>query len=112
MNKAERALIGEAIELIHRKDNYDAGMRLLCSLRDGYSLKPNASEMFVLQHPPEGVCIRGRWVWLSEGRTVTRAVNVLLKKKKLMQAQYYMGGRAGAWPNEAGRAYLEDGKQC
>ena len=32
MTRAEKAQIGKAIDLIHRQDNYEGGMAILCKL--------------------------------------------------------------------------------
>lgn len=64
-------------------------------------------KLLVLQDGAEGFCIRGAWSWKVGFEPVTREVNSL-RKSGLVSCTYYRGGKAGAWPTEAGQKLLEE----
>jgi len=59
------------------------------------------------QQSISGVCVRGVWTWLANGRPVTRQAKALVKLG-YMHAAYYRGGQGAMDITEAGRAALQE----
>ena len=70
------------------------------------AIKMTENRRAVLEGRARGTAYNCMWLWtIPPGEAVTRDVN-LLKKRGLVDCQYYSGGKAGCNATEAGLAFL------
>jgi hypothetical protein len=53
-----------------------------------------------------GVCLDGRWIYYYCGQTITRHVNMLVKRR-VLDITYFVGGKSGANLTDFGRVVQE-----